>query len=357
MSKITKIETHLIKFKLSTPSAVAYATLDEAENIVLRIDTSDGFIGWGIAAPDIEVTGEKIIDVKKFLDDNVSEILKNADSYSIGLIDTKIRDEGGNIYPSARAAVNIALFDLLGKKCKHPLFYILSPVREKIVISYTIGLIPLEDALKQTKEALKKSFKILKIKIGKSVVEDIERIRKIHEIAGKQIILRLDANQGYNINDSLMLIESLRHLPIEFLEQPTIKTDFPSLKEIDKKSAIPIMADESAVSLNDIQKICLADVANLINIKLMKSGGISDSVKMNFFAESFGKRTMIGCMDESVISISAGLHFALSQQNTIYADLDGHFDIINDIAEGGVRFDDGYLYPMQTDGLGVNVKL
>lgn len=356
MAKIKSIETHLVRFKLSTPSAVAYACLEEVENILVRIQTSDGLCGWGNCSPDPEVTGEDITSAKALFE-KIPDLIQNRfDSFEIPLINKELAPYISK-NPAAVASVDIALYDILGKKLRQPLYKIFGQCRGSVEIAYTIGLIELADALENVRSALKKGFRILKIKTGKSAGEDIERIRKVFEISGENCRLRIDANQAYSIKDSLKVAEAVKDLPVDFIEQPTNKKDYASLKKVKNKSPLKIMVDEGAVTMDNMRCVCENDAADFVNIKLMKCGGIFEAIKQNAVAEAFGKKAMIGSMDESAVSIAAGFHLAMSQPNIIFADLDGHLDILDDVATGGFRFKNGKLSPIAKFGLGVDVEI
>src|SRR5206468_11223172 len=143
---------------------------------------------------------------------------------------------------------------------------------------------------------------------------------------------------------------------LEFFEQPLPADDLEGMRSVTEASPIPVMADESVKSPHDAAKVGWAKCARLVNLKLMKTGGISRAIEANAICESAGLPTMVGCNAESTLSIAAGLHFALSQRNVRFVDLDSHFNLAEDPASG-VVFDDGYLKPSGRPGLGVELKL
>ena len=184
------------------------------------------------------------------------------------------------------------------------------------------------------------------------MLEDIERINRLRETVGKHIKIRFDANQGYSLQESLSFLKGVEHANIELFEQPTGKSDFEMLKIITQKSDLPVMADESLLSLRDAFKLSRDQCTDLINIKLMKTGGILEAMHVNSVAKAAGIGAMVGCMDESALGIAAGLHFALSRPNIQYADLDGHLDIVDDPFEGLLNIRNGELFPPEGSGLG-----
>jgi len=355
--KITRIEVIPKEFNLRYPSAVAYAVEETAANLIVRVDTSDGLTGWGNCAPDPVVTGERIEDVRAFLEGPAREMLIGQEADRISALDVRLQEGPGKAFPAARAGINIALLDLWGKRMGKPVYRLLGACRDRIATSMTVGLGEPAFMVERAKEYQAQGFQALKIKIGTRWEEDLDRVVKIREAVGGEIELRLDANQAYSAGDALKLIEALEGHNIEFLEQPTPAKNLDALREVSTRSSIPIMADESAVDLEDASRVARGRCARLINIKLMKAGGVTAATAINRVAEVEGLPAMIGCMDESVISIAAGLHFALSHGNVRYADLDGHFDLIDDVASGGVKLEGGVLIPSNEAGFGFQVRL
>ncbi len=339
--------------KLSQPYEIAYETISMAQNIFLKIETNSGITGFGCAAPDLEVTGESLETVTTAFNDVIEPALNGADPLRYILQLEKLTQPLQK-HPSALAMVDMALFDILGKKANLPLYLLLGGFREKIRTSITIGIVPQYDTVKKALEYAGMGFKVLKIKGGNDVNEDIEKLIKVREAVGPKIAIRFDANQGFSVEDSLKFVESTRKVKIEIFEQPTPKGEPGLLGKVTRNVHIPVMADESLMDLRDAFRLARRGLVDTVNVKLMKVGGINEAIHINSVAKSANLEVMVGCMDESALSIAAGLHFALAKPNVEYADLDGHFDLIGDPAEGAVILKDGTLYPTSGPGLGFN---
>ena len=354
ISSITGIPKEL---KLKEPFSIANETVDIGENVFLKIDTDEGIIGCGCATPD-SVTSETNETVMNNLTSVVKDILIGEDPTRIHFLNDVIEDKlKGN--PSLKAGVNMALYDILGKKANMPLFRLLGGYRDKIETSVTIGLNPVDVMVEKAKEFVTQGFHCLKVKCGMDPNQDIEAVLAIRGAVGSNVKIRMDANEGYTLERALRVIETLEKLgaDIEMLEQPTPAKYLYALKEVTAQCTVPIMADETALTLRDSLKLVKMEIADMINIKLMKIGGITNAIKANIFAEIAEIPVMIGCMNESMGAMAAGAHFACAFKNVQYADLDSALDFEEDIVKGGARYEDGFVIPSDKPGLGIEVDL
>lgn len=347
-TRIVEVSIFRRDFQLRNPSVVAYEALDVAPNIVVRVELANGLVGWGNAAPDEHVTGETADGVERALHKTLKPFLIGKDAARIEMLWPQLCQLAPN-QPTAVAAVDIALYDLLGKAAGLPLCRLLGNAKSELETTVTLSIEELPTTLARARDFQAQGFRALKIKCGLNPDEDIERIRQVRQTVGDQMRLTIDANQGYSVAESLRVFAAIKACRIEFAEQPVAATDLEALREVCERSPIQVMADESVLSAADV----LRTPAPLVNLKLMKTGGITGALKANAVAETRGIRAMVGCMDESRISMSAAAHFALAMSNVEFADLDGHIDIVDDVAEQGIFLEGGLVRTGEGVGLGL----
>jgi L-Ala-D/L-Glu epimerase len=350
--KILRIEACPITLGMHEPYVIAYETVSETTNLFLRLETSSGITGYGCAAPDEPVTGETAEILVKDVESVVVPLLKGADPLRRTRLMQQLRIHLKN-RPSLLASINMALLDILGQSCGLPLWKILGGFRDRMKTSVTIGILPEKETLERAIYWKGHGFRALKLKGGLNVDSDIVRLLRVREVVGKSMELRFDANQGFTVEESLRFVDETRKTRLELIEQPTPKGAPELLKRVTRKASIPVMADECLMTLRDAFRIARGDLADMVNIKLMKVGGIDEALQINAVAKAAGLEAMVGCMDESALAIAAGLHFALACPNVLYADLDGHMDLKDDPAAGAVILRKGTLFPTGLPGLGI----
>ena len=352
--RITGIETWQHSMRLAEPYSIAHEYFDRADNVFLRILTDTGPVGLGVAAPDFGVTGESAAGALAAIDGAVRERLPGLDPLrTLHVLDALEHDLEGQ--PAVLAAVDMALYDLLARVAGLPLWVLLGGYRDSIVTSITIGILPADETVARAIELVGRGFQALKLKGGRDAGDDIERVRRVRDAVGPHIELRFDANQGYDSATALHFIEATRAARLELVEQPTPVNRPESLGHVCSGAHLPVMADESLLTLRDAFRIAADGLADMVNVKLMKVGGIAAAQRINAVARSARLEVMVGCMDECALAIAAGLHFALAHKNVMYADLDGHFDLLDDPTAGAVVLENGRLRPLDRPGLGFDL--
>ena len=353
--KINAIDAWIVRMPLTEPYVIAYETVNNTANVFLQIQTTDGIVGFGCAAPDEMITRETPESVLNAVRYTAEPLLKGNDPLRISYLLEKLVSALAH-QPSCLAMIDMALFDILGKRSGLPLYLLLGGYRTHMITSITIGILPLEKTVAAAKRHVKSGFKALKIKGGNNVQEDIERVIKTREAVGRSIGLRFDANQGYSEADAIRFVDMTRKAHVELLEQPTPQLQHDALGRVTEEVPIPVMADESLMDLKDAFKLAKDNLADMVNIKLMKVGGIYEAMRINAVAKAAGLEAMVGCMDEAALAVAAGLHFALARPNVAFADLDGHFDLVDDPSDGAVVLKNGALYPTGKPGLGFDLS-
>lgn len=341
---------------MEEPYTISYESIDSTTNIFLLIETNQQITGCGCAAPDQQITGETPETVLQTLNEVAAPILKGSDPLRSAFLLERLKTEM-KPQPSALAAVDMALYDILGKVCNLPLWKLLGGFRSRIKTSVTIGILSEDETVRRAEDWVRQGFTCLKLKGGKDVESDVVRVLKVREAVGKNIELRFDANQGFTVEQSLLFVNKTREAHLELLEQPTPKSEPDLLGHVSRGVAIPVMADESFMTVRDVFRLARRDLIDMLNIKLMKVGGISEGMQMNAVARAAGYEAMVGCMDEAALAIAAGLHFALARPNVLYADLDGHLGLQGDPSDGAVILKNGTLFPTAKPGLGFDLDV
>ncbi len=332
---------------------IATGTSDEAENIAVKIVAGDDF-GVGSASPS-DVTHETLQTVEEFLA-KVPKKLVGTDETDLSGLHRRL-DSIAHGNTAAKAAVDIAVYDLLSRREKKPLYRYLGGDRgDNVLTDMTIGIESKEVTVKRALKHYKEGFRALKIKVGLDLEDDVRRVAAVRDVVGPKVQLRVDANQGYSVEQAVRFCEEMRTLDVVLVEQPVKADDYAGLKKVKDRSPVPVMADECVKDVADAKRVIRDRAVDLINIKLMKSAGIYDAITINRLAADAGIGTMVGCMGEIQLSIAAGLHLVLSSDNVKFADLDSHFNIIDD-PSSGLEFSEGRLHAPKGHGLGTVTPL
>ena len=316
--KIVEITTEVQYIELKTPFKTALRETTHVELVRLHVTNENGLIGIGEAPATKAITGEDIDDILTSVNSVKDIFINSTCKESIELLHTI-----NTIGSSAKALLDIALISLHVKETGQTfLDYFettdLSPLKTDITISLNAQDVMLNDA----NRAFEDDMSILKVKLGSDITHGVEVIKKISgELLDVAIIV--DANQAWSTEDSLSFIESIEDVKIELIEQPVVAHDIEGLKIITDFSHIPILADEAVFTLQEIKKVVESKSAHMINIKLMKCGGVTKAIEILEYARKNGVTCMLGSMLEGPYSINIALHLAMAYRDVIkYCDLD-----------------------------------
>lgn len=356
--KITDVKIEKFEIELSEPFKVAFAEIAHCDNLLIKIETDEGYCGYGEAAPFAPVTGETF--------EGCAAILKMFRQGLIGMnpldiekihvmMDGLVHGNG-----SAKCAVDIALHDLKGKVMGQPLYRVLGGYQDVVQNDITIGIAEPEKMAVLASEYVKnQGYHILKIKAGIDPDEDLRALSLIREAVGPEIRLRVDANQGYTVSRALYALEGMKKYGVEAVEQCLPDWDVDGAVELKSKvTGIQLMLDESIHTVKDAARVCRANAADILNIKLMKCGGLYRSGQISTMAENFGMTCMVGCMLESKIAITAGLSLVASKKNITEADCDSFMyykDADTDMPGGFERTGDMFRL-LDKPGLGLEIS-
>jgi L-alanine-DL-glutamate epimerase-like enolase superfamily enzyme len=357
--KITNIEFRKLRIELPETFKVAFCEINYSDNVLLKITTDEGIIGFGEAAPLIFVTGETV--------ESVTAVLEMLRPGLIGLnplaVDQIHTFMNGIVHgnSSARCAIDLALYDIRGKVMGKPVYQVLGGGSGDVQNDITIGIKEPEEMARMARHYVKETgYRILKIKAGIDPQTDIRALRLIRESVGSDIRLRVDANQGYSVSDAISILEPFREIGVEAIEQCLPDWDFEGAAYVrDKARGIKLMLDESIHSPRDAAKACKLGAADILNIKLMKCGGLYPAEQISAVAAASGLTCMVGCMLETRISITAGLSLVAAKSNITDADCDS-FKYADDAGvgiTGGFTFDGDMFKLSDKPGLGVEVDL
>ncbi len=354
MITIQEINAYALNIPLTTPWTISYSTQTHCETVIIEIISDSGLKGYGEASPFTLVTGDTIQSIQ-----GVLRVLKpqliGKNPLELGkLVD--LFDDFFAHNTAAKGGLDMALHDLAARHYQVPLYMMLGgQYRDKVVTSLTAWLGSVEDTLERVAFLLEQGAQVIKLKIGQDVVLDVERVRAIRERFGFDFKLRCDANQGYTPRETIEFAKNIDDCQMEFIEQPVPHDDIAGLKFTTEKSAIPIMADESVHSPADVIQLCRERTCDLINIKIMKAGGLLRAREIATVAQAANIGCMLGAMLESKVGMAAATHLAASHPNILYADLDGHFDLAEDPTIGGIDTKDGCNYFFDAPGTGLEL--
>lgn len=352
--KITAIRLGTISVPLRVPFKTALRSVDSVEDVIVEIHTDTGAIGYGEAPPTGVITGDTTGAIIGAIRDHMTKTLvgRDVDEFEdlmIALNSCILKNT------SAKAAVDMALWDLYGQLYSIPVYKLLGGARKSITTDITISVNEPDEMVRDALNAIERGYDCLKVKVGKESEKDIARLSAIRQAVPKETLIRIDANQGWSPKEAVRILNGMQELglDIEFVEQPVKAHDFEGLKYVTERSYVPVLADESVFSPEDALKIMQMGAADLVNIKLMKCGGLYNALKIASAAEVYGVECMIGCMLEAKISVNAAVHLACAKQIITRIDLDGPVLCSEDPIIGGAVFDEQTITVSDEPGLGI----
>lgn len=353
--KITDIRLAMLRVPLRTAFKTALRTVERIEDIVVAVHTDDGRVGHGEAPATAVITGDTHGSIIDAIRHHIAPRLIGEDIADLNRL-TRLIQGAMEHNTSAKAAVDIAVHDLWGQLHGAPLYKMLGGGQPRLTTDLTISVDGIDKMVADAVSAVERGFLALKIKVGKDIGVDIERVRAIHAAVGGRASLRLDANQGWTAREAVHALHALEAagMVLELVEQPVKAHDLAGLRYVTERVQTPVMADESVFGPREAMEIIRLRAADIINIKLMKAGGITNALKIADIAGLHGIECMIGCMLESSISVAAAAHVAAARADIITrVDLDGPSLCTHDPVDGGVTFNEAVITIDDAPGLGI----
>ncbi len=353
--KISRIELAMLRVPLKTPFKTALRTVEAVEDVVVMITTDTGHVGYGEAPATAVITGDTHGSIIEAIRKVIGPRLIGEEVANLNRLTGRVQAAMENNF-SAKAAVEIALYDLWGQLHGTPLYRMLGGGDPVVTTDITISVDYIDKMVADSLAAVDRGFAALKIKVGKDMGVDIERVKAIHAAVEGRALLRLDANQGWTAKQAVVAMHALEDagVHLELLEQPVKAWDIEGLKYVTDRVNTPVMADESVFGPAEVIDLIKARAADIINIKLMKTGGLSNAIRIADIASLYGVECMIGCMIESSISVAAAVHLAVAKSDVITkVDLDGPSLCVFDPVDGGVVFNESEISVTDAPGLGI----
>lgn len=353
--KITEIKFGMLRVPLKTPFKTALRTVETIEDIVVIVHTDSGHVGYGEAPATAVITGDTHGSIVEAIDKFIAPRLIGQEIANLNRI-TQLIQTALEKNTSAKAAVEIAIYDLFGQLYDAPLYKMLGGGDPVITTDITISVDYIDKMVADSIAAVDRGFESLKIKVGKDIGLDIERVKAIYAAVEGRALLRLDANQGWTAKQAVYAMHTLEDAGVllELLEQPVKAQDIDGLKYVTDRVHTPVMADESVFGPMEVVELIKMRAADIINIKLMKTGGISNAIRIADIAALYGVECMIGCMLETSISVAAAVHVAVAKSNVITkVDLDGPSLSQFNPVDGGVIFNESEISVTDAPGLGI----
>jgi len=349
---IQRVELYKLSIPLKEPFITSLGTETSADNVLVKMITDQGIIGFGECSPYMPINGEST-DTCMIVGQYFAKALKGKDALlieeCINLMDKIIY---GN--SSIKSAFDMAIYDIASQHAGLPLYKFIGGENNKIITTdYTVSI---GDPQKMAADALKiknEGYPAIKVKLGLNGKTDVERIRAIRAAVGNEIPLRIDANQGWKVKEAIETLNALKEFDIQHCEEPIARWKFMKLPKVKKNSPIPIMADECCGDEHDAERLIELGACDYMNIKLGKSGGIYKALKMVRLAEAANIHLQVGAFLESRLAMTAFAHFALCSPIIEHYDFDTALMFSEDPVTGGIFYEkNGVVKVPEVAGLG-----
>ncbi len=353
---ITSVELYASKIKLKEPFIISLGSLTHAENVIVVIHTNEGGTGIGECSPFMAINGENM-ETGMVVGRYLANKLKGFDALDIEAC-TKAMNAVIYANSSIKSAFDMALYDIAAKYAQLPLYAFLGGSNDKTLITdYTVSFDAVEKMVADAVKIKANGFQVVKVKLGGKPADDIERIKQISAAIGMELPIRIDANQGWTVADTMLILDALQHYNIQHCEEPIPRWNFMELPSIKKQSPIKIMADESCCDEHDAKRLLDLEACDFLNVKLGKSGGIFKAEKILRIAEEKNVLVQLGGFLESRLAFTAAAHVALSSNMVVHCDFDTPLMFNEDPVTGGITYSNkGEIIVPDKPGIGAGFE-
>ncbi len=350
---IEKVKLYKYRVPLVSEFRISFESMSFAEGIIVEVETSEGVKGYGEASPAPKILGSTMNTTIAAIKDLARAII-GKDLQPEDLRETLNREVLFN--GDAKAALEIAFMDAWSRTIGLPLYKCLGGSRNEFITDITIGIKSIEETISEAQHYIDQGFKYLKIKLGESPDKDILKIKELRNAIGYDTIIKVDANQGWTPKQALKVIRAIERYEIELVEQPLPYWMLREHEWLRRNTEIPIALDESVHTARDAYRALSLGACDVINIKLMKAGGIMEALRIARVTEAASAENMIGCMVETRLGITAAAHVVAASRNIVYIDLDADLTLKEDPVKGGVTHEGGGVRRIpNAPGLGVEL--
>jgi L-alanine-DL-glutamate epimerase-like enolase superfamily enzyme len=340
--KLEKAEVFVFRFQLEKPFRIALGATTEKTEIIVALYDNHGRVGWGEASPSALILGCTPNTVLAALDLLIPAVLGEDPRRLSFLVEKMDRVLLGNA--AAKAAVDLALHDLVGKIYGEPVWRLLGgSFAEPLETDFTVSIDTPEAMAEEARKLVDAGFRAIKVKVGEDPKLDVQRVKAVREAVGENVKLWIDANQGWTPQEAVWALARIAEFRVEFVEQPVSAWNLEGMRWVRERSPVPVMADESVHSPQDALLAIKLGACDYVNIKLMKAGGLLRAKEIATICKNAGIPNMIGGMVESNLSATAAVHFALSEGNVVFRDLDlGERPEAKLVSKGGSAIQNGF---------------
>jgi L-Ala-D/L-Glu epimerase len=352
---ITRISIYKLSVPLISPFITSLGRDEYARNVLIKIETDIGITGFGECSPYPTINGESQ-DTCFAVGQYFAKIFMGKNACDI---EARVQDMDRVIYgnTSIKSALDMALYDIASQQAKLPLYAFLGGKNEKIIATdYTVSIGEPDQMAKDALKIRQDGYPAIKVKLGQNGKKDVERIKAIRHAVGNTIPLRVDANQGWGLEEAIATLNALAPFDIQHCEEPIPRWDYMNLAHVRQNSPIPIMADESCGDEHDADRLIKLGACDYFNVKLGKAGGIFKAIKIVELANQENISMQVGAFMESRLAMTAFAHFSLCSPLIVHFDFDTALMFSDDPVSGGITYkENGIIEIPEVPGLGAHI--